>query len=144
MMTRLQEAKAFAHALESAPGAHALSLMVEKWSPAARAAAAAARKAKGGGQDWRKAGRKAYLAADKAPWRGARDGAPAHDPLAAWDRGDSRDPAVKRAMKRASKVGEEPLTWQDYEKPKGRAYTKSYNADMKKSYARRRARFAGA
>ena len=35
--------------------------LMEKWSPAARAASAAARRAKGKGQNWRKAARGAYV-----------------------------------------------------------------------------------
>lgn len=35
--------------------------LMEKWSDAARAAASAARRARGRGQDWKKAGRKAYV-----------------------------------------------------------------------------------
>jgi hypothetical protein len=62
-MTSLREARAFLNVLESAAGPHALSTLVEKWSDAARAAAAAARRTRstqGAKGNWRKAAWQAY------------------------------------------------------------------------------------
>lgn len=80
-MSSLREARAFEHVLESAAGPHQFSLLVEKWSDAARAAAAAARKTKGKGGDWRKAARNTFLKKSDADYRGmARQGMPASGP----------------------------------------------------------------
>jgi hypothetical protein len=144
-MNRRSEASLFARIVESAAGPNMLSNIVEKWSPQARAAAAAARGAKKGGQDWRKAARTVYK---QQPGRGGpadeRRGGPELDYHTAQRTGASTvDPAVRRASKLASKVGKEPTTMGSYTTPAGRAYSAKYNDTVNKSYRRRKARFSG-
>lgn len=131
MMTRLREAKAFEHVVESAAGPNLFAVMVEKWSPAARAAAAAARKARGGSRNWRQVARQTYINQPGVPKALVRSGGAAGD-----------DPAVKRAGKlgRAA-AGTGPFT-PSPGNAAGSRYRATFGRALDKSIARRKKRFA--
>lgn len=92
----------FERALREAQGPTAFGILTEKWSDAARAAAAAARKAKGRkGSDWRTAARQEYISHPSVNHRSLAFGGIASGKrfLVKTD-GDRNDPAVRRAQKR--------------------------------------------
>lgn len=122
---RPTEADRFEKALREAQGPVAFGVLTEKWSDAARAAAAAARKAKAGGKNWRTAARRTYShAANRAAQR--------LEDTADYTRDAAADAMSKVGNQRRGRNGLLRYTEPTYNVPKDqfRTYSTGYGKDM--------------